>query len=84
MRRLWSVLQTLVEAMIDAWAKVTDGHPIAAQFVRHEDAWHTPSLDHLNQETLGGMSISVAFHQDLQYVSGCVDRSPKPMFSPSN
>jgi hypothetical protein len=70
--------------MIDAWAKVTDGHTIAAQFGCHEDAWHTPSLHQLHQETLGSMGISAALHQDFQYVSVGVDRSPKPMFSPSN
>jgi hypothetical protein len=83
--------------MIDTWAKVTDGHAIAAQFVHcpavhceamsregHDDAWHPPSLHQLHQETLGGMGISAALHQDLQYVSVCVDSPPEPMFSPSN
>jgi hypothetical protein len=30
------------------------------------------------------MGISATLHQDLQYVSVCVDSPPEPMFSPSN
>ncbi|MFQ3251851.1 MAG: hypothetical protein ACI9U6_000125 [Loktanella salsilacus] len=65
--------------MIHAWAQVTDGHAIAAQSVRHEDAWHTPSLHPFHQETLGGMGISAALRQDLQHVSVCIDCSQKPI-----
>jgi hypothetical protein len=34
----------------------------------HEDAWQTPSLHQLHQETLGSMGISAALHQGLQHV----------------
>jgi len=70
--------------MIYAWAKVTDGRAIAAQLVCHKDTRHTPSFHQLIQETLGSMGISATLQQYLQYVSVGVDRSPKPMFSPTN
>ncbi len=73
MRRLGSVVQPLVATMINVWEKVTDGHATAAQFVCHEDAWHTPSLHQLHQETHGCMGVSRALFQDLQYISVGVD-----------
>ena len=84
MRRLGSVGQLLVGTMIYTWANVTDGHAITAKLVYHENAWHTLSLHQLYKETPGRTGISAALHQDLQYVSIGVDRSPKPVFSPSN
>lgn len=84
MQRFGSVVKPLVGTMIDAWAKITDGHAITTQLVCHEDAWHIPLLHQLHKDTPGSLGISAALHEDLQDVSVGVERSPKPMFLPKN
>ena len=84
MRRLGTVVQSLVRAVLDAWAKSPDGVAIAAQLVGHDNPLHAPLPHQFSEKSLGSMGIPATFDQDLQHVAVRVDRTPKPVLLASD
>ena len=79
MRSFWPVVQPLVRAVLDAWAKPPDGDAIAAELVGHNDPRYAPSPHQFSKKSLGSMGIPTTLDQDLQHVAIRIDRPPKPV-----
>ena len=84
MRRLGAVVQPLVRAVLDLWAKSPYGVAIAAQLVGHDNLGDAPSSHQFSEKSLGSMGVPATFDQDLQHVAVRVDRPPKPVLLTSD
>ena len=65
MWRFASIVQALMAAMINVWAKFSNGNAIIAEFIRYKDAWTAPTLHQFAHKTGCRFTISSALHEDF-------------------
>jgi hypothetical protein len=80
-RRLGSVIQPFVLAMLDPRGQCCLCGTIRSQFVRDDHAWLAPSFEQLHEKTQRGCFVPARLNQNIEDVAIGIDRAPKPMLT---
>jgi hypothetical protein len=80
MRVLRAIIEVPVLSMSDVWQDDALRGPIAAQLVRHNDAWPAPTgAQKLAKESHGRKPITLGLDENIDYNAVLIDCSPEVM-----
>ena len=80
MRIFNSVVKALMGPMISIRRQVLYRLDVAAQLVRHDDAWLTELFDQPGEKTLGSLGVTAGLNQNVENIAVGVNCPPKPEF----
>src|SRR6266568_1784175 len=77
MRVLSTIVEPFVLTMLHSWQDLAFGRPITLQFVRNDHARHVlRPFEQFPKESLGGLFVASALHQDIKHVPLLINGSP--------
>src|SRR2546423_2121976 len=83
MRVLCSIVQAFVLTMLHSWQDLAFRSPITLQFVSNDHARHVlQPFEPFPKESLGGLCVALALHQDIKHVPILINGSPQRVFLP--
>src|SRR5947199_6517217 len=83
MRVLCSIVQAFVLTMLHSWQDLAFRSPITLQFVSNDHTRHVlQPFEQFPKESLGGLFVASALHQDVKHVPLLINGSPQIVFLP--
>jgi hypothetical protein len=81
MRVLSTIVEPFVLTMLHSWQYLAFRGPITLQLISDDHAWHIlQPFEQFPKESLGGLFVASALHQDIKHVPILINGSPYIVF----